>query len=140
MSEEHNTHALETFAPPHKIQELSQENTQSTSHSLLALPRYRVDTNEFMIPFPEGWSIRSTVWSIVLGEREDDSFLVINLSGKAVQYNLISKTLHEIFDMRSNQVADDYHDGFIMPFAIYDMGSKIVDHKVYEFIPSSASV
>ncbi|GJW97022.1 hypothetical protein Tco_0178830 [Tanacetum coccineum] len=98
--------------------------------------RYRVDTDEFMTPLPEGWSIRSTVWSIVLGEREDDSFLVINLSGKVVQYNLISKTLREIYDMRSNQVADDYLDGFIPPFAIYDMGSKIVDHKVYEFIPS----
>nr|GEV07228.1 hypothetical protein [Tanacetum cinerariifolium] len=47
--------------------------------------RYHVDTDDFTTPFPEGWSIRSTVWSIVLGEREDDSFLVINLSGKVVE-------------------------------------------------------
>ncbi|GKB07545.1 hypothetical protein Tco_0835829 [Tanacetum coccineum] len=60
--------------------------------------RYRVDTNDFMTPLLEGWSIRSTVCSIVLEEREEDSFLVINLSGKVVQYNLISKTLHEIYD------------------------------------------
>ncbi|GJZ35653.1 hypothetical protein Tco_0581470 [Tanacetum coccineum] len=46
--------------------------------------RYRVHTNDFMTPLPEGWLIRSNVWSIVLGEREQDSFLVIKLSGKAV--------------------------------------------------------
>ncbi|GKA20207.1 hypothetical protein Tco_0700196 [Tanacetum coccineum] len=78
--------------------------------------------------------------SLVMGEREEDSFLVMNLSGKVVQYNLISKTLSEIYDMGSNEVADDYLHGFIPPFAMYDMGYKKHDHKVYEFIPSSASV
>ncbi|GKC26076.1 hypothetical protein Tco_1033370 [Tanacetum coccineum] len=101
---------------------------------------YLVDTDDFMSLFPEGWLIWSIVWSIVLGEREEDSFLVINMSGKIIEYNLISKTLREIYDMGSNQVADDYLDGFISPFAMYDMGSKKVDHKIYEFISSSASV
>ncbi|GJT00933.1 hypothetical protein Tco_0822102 [Tanacetum coccineum] len=68
--------------------------------------RYHVDTDDFMTPLPEGWSIRSTVWSIVLGEREDDSFLVINLSGKVVEYNLMSKNLREMYDMGSNQLTD----------------------------------
>ncbi|GJX90004.1 hypothetical protein Tco_0343330 [Tanacetum coccineum] len=102
--------------------------------------RYHVDTDDFMTPLLEGWSIRSTVWSIVLGEREDDSFLVINLSGNVVEYNLISKNLREMYDMGSNQLIDDYYDGFIPPFAMYDMRPKQVDHKVYEFIPSYASV
>ncbi|GKD82977.1 hypothetical protein Tco_1349816, partial [Tanacetum coccineum] len=107
--------------------------------------RYHVDTDDFMTPLHEGWSIWSTVWSIVLGEREEDSFLVINLSGKVIEYNLISKNLREMYDMRSNQLTDDYHDGFIppgfiLPFAMYDMRPKQVDHKVYEFIPSYASV
>ncbi|GJX76876.1 hypothetical protein Tco_0323687 [Tanacetum coccineum] len=75
--------------------------------------RYHVDTDDFMTLLPEGRSIRSTVWSIILREREDDSFLVINLSGKL----FISL-------------------GFIPPFAMYDMRPKQVDHKVYEFIPS----
>ncbi|GJZ85590.1 hypothetical protein Tco_0650929 [Tanacetum coccineum] len=70
---------------------------------------YRVHTDDFMTPLPKGWLIRSNVWSIVLGEREQDSFLVINLSRKVVQYNLISKTLHEIYDCGSNQL-DDNHD------------------------------
>ncbi|GJW23847.1 hypothetical protein Tco_0037658 [Tanacetum coccineum] len=46
-----------------------------------------------------------SVWSV----REEDSLLVINLSGKVVQYNLISKTLHDIFNCGSNQL-DDNHD------------------------------
>ncbi|GJS07897.1 hypothetical protein Tco_0364693 [Tanacetum coccineum] len=107
--------------------------------------RYHVDTDDFMTPLPEGWSIRSTVWSIVLGEREDDSFLVINLSEKVVEYNLISKNLREMYDVGSYQLTDDYHDGFISsgfipPFAMYDMLPKQVDHKVYEFISSYSCV
>ncbi|GJU52606.1 auxin efflux carrier [Tanacetum coccineum] len=65
---------------------------------------YRVNTVDCMIPLLKGWSIRSTVWSIVLGEMEEDLFLVINLSRKVMEYNLISKTLHEIYDTGSNQL------------------------------------
>nr|GEW77067.1 zinc finger, CCHC-type [Tanacetum cinerariifolium] len=72
--------------------------------------RYSVDNDDFMTPLPKGWSIRSTVWCIVLGEREDDFLLVINLSGKVVQYNLTSKTLHDIFDCESNQLDDNHGD------------------------------
>ncbi|GKB36572.1 hypothetical protein Tco_0881514 [Tanacetum coccineum] len=71
---------------------------------------YRVHTDDFMTFLLEGWLIRSNVWRIVLGEREQDSFLVIKLSGKVVQYNLISKTLHEIYDCGSNQLDDKYDD------------------------------
>ncbi|GJQ93238.1 hypothetical protein Tco_0004377 [Tanacetum coccineum] len=106
--------------------------------------RYHVDTDDFMTLLPEGWSIRSTVWSIVFEEREDDSFFVINLSGKVVEYNLISKNLREMYDMGSNQLTNDHGGfilpGFIPPFAMYDMRPKQVDHKVYKFIPLYASV
>ncbi|GJT11887.1 DNA-directed DNA polymerase [Tanacetum coccineum] len=44
--------------------------------------KYIVDTDDFMTPLPEGWSIRYIVWSLVLEEREEDSFLVMNLSEK----------------------------------------------------------
>ncbi|GKD20942.1 hypothetical protein Tco_1222645 [Tanacetum coccineum] len=108
--------------------------------SFVWLVRYPVDTDDFMTPLPEGGSIRSTVWSIVLGESEDDSFLVINLSGKVVKYNLILKNLREMYGIGSNQLTDDYDDGFIPPFAMYDMRHKQVDHLVYEFIPSYESV
>ncbi|GJZ09445.1 hypothetical protein Tco_0543728 [Tanacetum coccineum] len=64
--------------------------------------RYLVNTEDFMNLLPEGWSIWSIVWSIGLGKREDSSFLVINLSGNVVKYNLISKTISQIFDIGSN--------------------------------------
>ncbi|GJU01463.1 ferric reduction oxidase 7, chloroplastic-like protein [Tanacetum coccineum] len=36
--------------------------------------RYLVNTVELMNPLPEGWSIRTSVWSIGLGEGEEDVF------------------------------------------------------------------
>ncbi|GKA61100.1 hypothetical protein Tco_0760507 [Tanacetum coccineum] len=74
------------------------------------------------------------VWtvSIRLGEREEDYFLVIKLSGNVVKYNLISKTICQIFDIGSNQMDDDDDYDFFPPYT--------VDHNPYEFIPSFASV
>ncbi|GJS40396.1 hypothetical protein Tco_0565439 [Tanacetum coccineum] len=43
------------------------------------------------------------------GRKGRGFFLVINLYGKVVEYNLISKTLREIYDCGSNQI-DDNHD------------------------------
>ncbi|GJS50944.1 hypothetical protein Tco_0624306 [Tanacetum coccineum] len=102
--------------------------------------RYRVHTDDFMTPLPEGWSIRSNVWRIVLGEREQDSFLVIKLSGKVVQYNLISKTLHEIYDCGSNQVDDNHDDNDDDDDDDELLQQFQAEHNVYEFIPSFASV
>ncbi|GJW16493.1 hypothetical protein Tco_0020626 [Tanacetum coccineum] len=108
--------------------------------------RYHVHTDDFMTPLPEGWSIRSNVWSIVLGEREQDLFLVIKLSGKVVQYNLISKTFHEIYDCGSNQLDDNHDDNDDDDDDDYyynddDLLQQFqAEHNVYEFIPSFASV
>ncbi|GJS04048.1 hypothetical protein Tco_0320556 [Tanacetum coccineum] len=86
--------------------------------------RYLVNNDEFMTPLRERWSIQSTMWSIGLGEREDDSFLAINIYGKVVKYNIISKTISQIFDIGSNQMDDDYE-----LFSLYT-----VAHNFYEFI------
>nr|GEZ98899.1 reverse transcriptase domain-containing protein [Tanacetum cinerariifolium] len=68
-----------------------------------------------------------------LREMEEDYFLVISLYGNVVQYNLISKTLHEIYDMGSNQLNDNHDDDELFP-------TFEADHNVYEFISSVASV
>ncbi|GKA80323.1 hypothetical protein Tco_0786919 [Tanacetum coccineum] len=69
---------------------------------LLLVCRYDIGSSEFTIyEMVQGCSF----WSV----REEDSLLVINLSRKVVQYNQISKTLHDIFDCGSNQL-DDNHD------------------------------
>ncbi|GKC85454.1 hypothetical protein Tco_1141171, partial [Tanacetum coccineum] len=59
--------------------------------------RYLVNIEQLMNPLPEGWSIQTSVWSICVGEVEEDAFVVINISRKVVKYNLISKTTTEIF-------------------------------------------
>ncbi|GKC42326.1 hypothetical protein Tco_1060048, partial [Tanacetum coccineum] len=81
------------------------------------------------------------VWSIVLGEREQDLFLVINLSRKVVQYNLILNTLHEIYDCVSNQVDDNHDDDADDDDDDDDelLQQFQPEHNVYEFIPSYAS-
>nr|GEV42256.1 hypothetical protein [Tanacetum cinerariifolium] len=112
--------------------------------------RYLVNIKQSMNPLPEGWSIRTNVWSICLGEGEEDAFVVINLSGKVVKYNLISTTNTDIFDIGSNQKEDDDDDDaaddavvFIPPFevdAVVFIPPFEVDQNLYEFIPSLASV
>ncbi|GKD56671.1 hypothetical protein Tco_1290058 [Tanacetum coccineum] len=101
--------------------------------------RYLVNIVQLLNLLPEGWLIQTGVWSIFLGEGEEDAFVVINLSGKVVKYNLISKTNTEIFDIGSNQMDDNDDDDadddavlFIPPFE--------VDPDLYKFIPSLASV
>ncbi|GJS23086.1 hypothetical protein Tco_0451718 [Tanacetum coccineum] len=94
--------------------------------------RYVVNTDEFMTPLPERWSIQSNVTGIGLGEREEDAFLVINLFRKVLKYNLLSKTISEIFDIGSNRMDDDDDVEFILSF--------LIDPNLCEFIPSLASV
>ncbi|GJS70915.1 hypothetical protein Tco_0703756 [Tanacetum coccineum] len=76
--------------------------------------RYRVYTDDFMTPIPEVFK-----W----------------VSDKVVEYNLISKTLHEIYDYGSNQLDDNHDDDddeLLQQFQ--------AEHNIYEFIPSFASV
>nr|GEV02578.1 hypothetical protein [Tanacetum cinerariifolium] len=74
-----------------------------------------------------GWSIQSTVWSTGLGKREEDSLLVIDLSGKVVKHNLISKTINKIFHIGSNQMDDADDDLEFIPIPPYS-----VDPNLYE--------
>nr|GEV22506.1 hypothetical protein [Tanacetum cinerariifolium] len=85
---------------------------------LLVVLRDYIGSRDFTIYEMRKWCF---VW-------EENSCLVINLSGKVVEYNLISKTLYEIYDIGSNQLDDNE---LIPPFAS--------DHNVYEFIPSFRS-
>nr|GEY56269.1 hypothetical protein [Tanacetum cinerariifolium] len=97
--------------------------------------KYIVNTDDFMNPLPEGWSLEHC-----FRRKGRGLFFGDHLSAKVVQYNLISKTLHEIYDMRYNEVVDDYLHGFILPYVMYDVGYKKLDYKAFEFILSSASV
>ncbi|GJW36598.1 hypothetical protein Tco_0059518 [Tanacetum coccineum] len=96
---------------------------------LILVSRDDIDFKEFTIyEMVKG----CPVWTISIGlaEREEDSFLVINISKKVVKYNIISKTISQIFDIGSNEMDDEYE-----LFPAYK-----VAHNPYEFIPSFASV
>nr|GEY52507.1 hypothetical protein [Tanacetum cinerariifolium] len=102
--------------------------------------RYLVNIVQLLNPLLEGWSIRTGVWSICLGEEEEDAFVEINLSRKVVKYNLISKTNTEVFDIGSNQMDDDDGDGDDDDDAVLFIPPCEVDPHLYEFISFLASV
>ncbi|GJR20676.1 hypothetical protein Tco_0969203 [Tanacetum coccineum] len=68
--------------------------------------KYIVNLDEVRI-FPKIWSVATSFWasfgvlSIILGEREDDSFLVMVLYDKVVRYNFVSQTVSTLCDFVS---------------------------------------
>nr|XP_043631632.1 F-box protein At5g07610-like [Erigeron canadensis] len=66
--------------------------------------KYIVKYEDSISTFFETWKkstvkFRFDVLSIVLGEREDESFIVMKPCGKVVKYNLLLKTLHILCNM-----------------------------------------
>nr|GFA59475.1 hypothetical protein [Tanacetum cinerariifolium] len=60
--------------------------------------KYIVNLDDIIKSFPRRWMECLCVYCIVLGEREEDSFLVMELDKKVVQYKIMSKTLNIISD------------------------------------------
>ncbi|XP_071688929.1 uncharacterized protein [Rutidosis leptorrhynchoides] len=72
----------------------------SNGHSKWSI-KYIVHLDEAMRSFPENWVypyklVSIDVWCIDLGEREEDSFMVIDLGGTIMQYKIMSNTLHKL--------------------------------------------
>ncbi|GJY41508.1 hypothetical protein Tco_0428778 [Tanacetum coccineum] len=63
--------------------------------------KYLVNLDDLMMLSPSTWGIDSSVLCIVLGEREEDSFMVIESHGKVLQYKIMLKTLRTLFDFGS---------------------------------------
>ncbi|GKE42428.1 hypothetical protein Tco_1469712 [Tanacetum coccineum] len=61
--------------------------------------KYSVNLDDITGPFPKDWSIYSRVRSIVLGESEEDSFMLIEHFGKLVQYKPVLKTSRELCEL-----------------------------------------
>ena len=62
--------------------------------------------------FPQNWDSFLSVWRIVLGEREEDSFMVIVSYENLLQYKILLKSVHTLFDLESTSP----HDSFPTPF------------------------
>ncbi|GJU26146.1 hypothetical protein Tco_1164767 [Tanacetum coccineum] len=78
-------------------------------------PKYLVNLDDIMTPLPQNWGIYSSVWCIVLGEREEDSFMVIESYEKVLQYKIVLKTVHTLFDLESTSPYESFP--FISSFA-----------------------
>lgn len=79
------------------------------------LLKYTVNLDDTMMRFPKRWSVSSGVCCIVLEDREEDSFMVINISGEVRQYKFMCKTQRKLCSLRSVRSSDSFM--FIASFA-----------------------
>ncbi|GJW39037.1 retrovirus-related pol polyprotein from transposon TNT 1-94, partial [Tanacetum coccineum] len=70
--------------------------------------KYLVNLDDLMMPSPSTWGIHSSAWCIVLGEREEDSFMVIESHGKVLQYKIVLNTVHTLFDFGSTSPRESF--------------------------------
>nr|GEV53761.1 hypothetical protein [Tanacetum cinerariifolium] len=79
--------------------------------------KYIVNLDDIMMPFLNTWRIFDCVWEIVSGEREEDSFMIIDLFSKVVQYNPMLKTHRTFYDLESTRSNFMHAYQFIPSFA-----------------------
>nr|GEX02758.1 hypothetical protein [Tanacetum cinerariifolium] len=77
-----------------------------------------VNLDDIMTPFPDKWSITSSVCWVVLGEKEEDSYMLILLHEKVLKFKIMSKTLS----------------------TLSELGPVDPRNSCYQFIPSFAGV
>nr|XP_043633745.1 F-box protein At5g07610-like [Erigeron canadensis] len=71
--------------------------------------KYNVDLGGISGSFPEIMNPESAdtfefaILALVLGDKEDESFLVLEIHGKALRFNLLSKTFHKLHDLTSSR-------------------------------------
>lgn len=68
--------------------------------------KYLVVRDDIMMLIPETWKMSAkwfcfNVLCIAVGEREEDSFLMMEAFGKVEKYKIISKTLYQLYDLES---------------------------------------
>ncbi|GJW01520.1 hypothetical protein Tco_1556771 [Tanacetum coccineum] len=79
------------------------------------LLKYTVNLGDTIMRFPKRWSVSSTVCCIALEDREEDSFMVINISGQVREYKFMSKTQRKLRSLGSVRSSESFM--FIASFA-----------------------
>ena len=70
--------------------------------------KYRVDLEEVSKAFPTRYACDRFVFyvlDLVLSEKEDDSFLVLEVGKQALRFKLVSKTWHKLHDFKGDPVS-----------------------------------
>ncbi|GKE23144.1 F-box protein-like protein isoform X1 [Tanacetum coccineum] len=70
--------------------------------------KYLINLNDIVNPFPKNWNLYDCVWCIVLREKEEDSFMVMKVCGKVVQYKPVQKTSRELRISGSKSIHRSY--------------------------------
>lgn len=91
--------------------------------------KYHVDPDEFGGSFTEimnppsqsRFTCTCTVLSVVLGEKEDDSFMVLLVASKVVRLNLVSKTFHMLYDFNLSNGIYEWPYGFQFVESLYNV-------------------
>ncbi|KAL4586083.1 hypothetical protein LXL04_010714 [Taraxacum kok-saghyz] len=78
--------------------------------------KYHVDLEQIGGSFPEimnphlAFHFEFVVLSLVLGEKEDDSFLVLKAHGKALRFNVVTKTFQKLHDFPASHFRNVFEE------------------------------
>ncbi|KAI3502152.1 hypothetical protein L1887_30183 [Cichorium endivia] len=109
--------------------------------------KYHVDLEEVIRVYPNMLTrlgLHFMVQSIVLGGREEDSFIVLELPGKLIQYKFVTNTISQLRDFTSES-RRCVHGGFF-PNTIFQLSDftpenrRFINGSCFHFIPSLAGV
>ncbi|XP_076889041.1 F-box protein At5g07610-like [Bidens hawaiensis] len=109
--------------------------------------KYHVDLEQVIRVYPNmvtRLGLHFIVQSLVIGEweREEDSFVVLELPGKLIQYNFMVNTIFQLCDFSKKS----HHQGGFFPKTIFQLSDftpenrRFINGSCFHFIPSLAAV
>ncbi|KAI3728709.1 hypothetical protein L6452_17350 [Arctium lappa] len=109
--------------------------------------KYHVDLEDVIRVYPKMQTrlgLHFVVQSLVLGGTEEDSFIVLELPGKLIQYKFVSNTISQLRDF-TTESRRCTHGGFF-PKTIFQLSDftpenrRFINGSCFHYIPSLASV
>ncbi|XP_071712694.1 F-box protein At5g07610-like [Rutidosis leptorrhynchoides] len=109
--------------------------------------KYHVDLEEVIRVYPSMMTrlgLHFVVQCLVLGVREEDSFIVLELPGKLIQYKFVLNTISQLYDF-SNE-SRRVHQGGFFPKTIFQLSDftpenrRFINGNCFHFIPCLAAV
>ncbi|KAM0016002.1 putative F-box domain-containing protein [Helianthus debilis subsp. tardiflorus] len=107
--------------------------------------KYHVDLEEVIRVYPNmvtRLGLHFIVQALVVGEREEDSFVVLELPGKLIQYKFMVNTIFQLCDFSKKS----HHQGGFFPKTIFQLSDftpenrRFINGSCFPFIPSLAAV
>ncbi|KAK1408795.1 hypothetical protein QVD17_40846 [Tagetes erecta] len=107
--------------------------------------KYHVDLEEVIRVYPNmvtRLGLHFIVQSLVVGEKEEDSFVVLELPGKLIQYKFLLKTISQLCDFTKKS----HSQGGFFPKTIFGLSDftpenrSFINGSCFHFIPSLAAV